>query len=691
MSSGYTPNTSIDTETQYFAAMDAKDAVATLKQRASDWYDTMLTNNYLDKVRRSWLAYYGNFYGDLGGGHTITFGGEQGEIAQIGVNHYQNIAKHIHVMVTANRPAFQARATNSDAKSLIQATLANQLLEYYMREKKLDKSLKDAVEQAVVLGSGYIKMEWNSELGEEYDVDDEGEPLRQGDVVITNLSTYDIVFDSSKETTDMDWVITRTWKNKFDIAAKYPEFADDINGLATKDSMSKYRLVGAMYDKTTDVPVYEFYHKPTESMPEGRYLMYLDDDTVLVDVPLPYRNLPVYRISPADIMGTPFGYTTMFDLLPLQDALNTLHSIILTNQNAFGIQNILIPETSNIHYEQLSGALNAISYNPMPNVPGGGKPEALQLTSTPAEIFSHLEKLERDMETISGVNSVARGNPEASLKSGNALALVQSQALQFISGLQQQYVQLIEDVGIGLIHMLQDFADSERMVTIVGKNNRTEMKEFNGDDLNLVSRVHVDVGNPLAQTTAGRVQMAEQMLQMFGDKMSPQQYISVMNTGKLDAMTAGIHDQNVLISTEGEHLASGEVPVVAIFTDDHAQHIQEHRNVLSDSLLRQDPELVKRVSDHIQEHITLLRETDADTLVMLQQQPLGPAAGSALSPENAPQGGANQEGMGGPQAQPSNEAAAQFGAQGGQMPSPALPAQSPDGGPVLPTEMPLGG
>ena len=53
------------------------------------------------------------------------------------------------------------------------------------------------------------------------------------------------------------------------------------------------------------------------------------------------------------------------------------------------------------------------------------------------------------METLSGVNSVARGNPEASLQSGTALAMVQSQALQFMSGLQQSYIQLIEDVGTG--------------------------------------------------------------------------------------------------------------------------------------------------------------------------------------------------------------------------------------------------
>jgi hypothetical protein len=106
------------------------------------------------------------------------------------------------------------------------------------------------------------------------------------------------------------------------------------------------------------------------------------------------------------------------------------------------------------------------------------------------------------METISGINSVTRGQPEASLKSGNALALVQSMAIQFISGLQQSYVKLIEQVGTQLINNLKDYAKAPRVAAIVGKNNRTELKEFIGDDLQAINRVVVDMGNALSRCLA---------------------------------------------------------------------------------------------------------------------------------------------------------------------------------------------
>ena len=79
----------------------------------------------------------------------INFAGESGELTNMAVNHYRNIARHILTMITSNRPSFQARSVNTDYKSQVQTTLANGLLEYYLREKKLETYLKTAVEYAV--------------------------------------------------------------------------------------------------------------------------------------------------------------------------------------------------------------------------------------------------------------------------------------------------------------------------------------------------------------------------------------------------------------------------------------------------------------------------------------------------------------------------------------------------------------
>jgi hypothetical protein len=635
-----------DKKNMYFAAKDSEEAAEIILSKTKDWFNSLDSNGYLDKLRRVWAAYHGAYYDSASESHQISFGGEQGELAQIGVNHIRNLAQHMHNMITSTRPAMQASSINTDYKSLTQTKLANGLLDYYMRDHRLEKFLKQAVEYAIVFGTGYVKLEWNAVVGDVYDVLDDGTEMREGDIQFSNLSPFDVMFDTNREDHEHDWVIARTFKNRFDLIAKYPEFEEQILALPTKSDKMSYSAFNFSYDETDMVSVFEFYHKKTEALPEGRYMLFLDKEVVLLDSPMPYKSLPVYAIHAGNYLGTPYGYTPLFDLMPIQDAINSLYSTILTNQTAFGVQNILVPRGADVAISELSGGLNVIEANMQ-----AGEIQALNLTATPKEVFDFVMMLEKVMETISGVNAVSRGNPSDNLRSGNALALVQSMTLQFMSGLQASYVAVIEDVGTGIINILKDHAQIPRLATIVGKSNRTYLKEFTGDDLSSVSRVIVDVGNPLAKSTAGRVEMAEQLLQMQAIK-TPEQYFSVINTGQLDVMTEDTQSQLFLIKAENERFINGE-PVVAVFTDEHALHIKEHASVLSDPDLRLQPELLQAVSAHIQEHIELLKTTDPNTLMILGQQPLQPSAppqqGPPQQPNNIPQDSTGQvpEMMGG--------------------------------------------
>jgi hypothetical protein len=632
------PHNDKSTMEKYFAAEEAEKLASTCLSKASSFYNILTMNYYLDNLVRMWLFYHGQYNATIAGdSHRVSFMGEEGELVGLPVNHFRNIAQHMLNIITANRPTMEARAVNTDYKSLSQTYLANGILDYYMKEKKLEDVIRRATEMAIVLGTGFVRMEWNATAGELYDFDPQtGEKNFEGELEFTNLSPFDVVFDGTKETWDHEWIIVRSFQNKFNLMAKYPELAERISRMQTKNYASQYRLSVFSNDNTDDIPVYEFFHERTEALPDGRYVLFLDDDLILLDLPLPYRQIPVFRISAGEYMGTPYGYSPMFDLFPLQESINSLYSTIMTNQSAFGVQNLFVPRGADIDINSLEGALNIIE--------GNAKPEPLNLTATPPEVFKFTEMLIQTMETISGINSVTRGNPEASLKSGTALALVQSMSLQFISGLQNNYVKLIEDIGTGLINILKDYAKTPKTIALVGKNNRSLLKEFTGDDVGAINRVIVSVGNPLARTTAGRVQMAEQMLQM-GLIKNPKEYFQVINTGSIETVFEGDMNEMLLIKKENEWLMSGK-PVMAVMLDTHITHIMEHRTVMADPDLRSDPELLKNVLNHIQEHIDYLRTADPDILMATGQQPLqNPGAPQGVPPMAGPMG---MSPMGGP-------------------------------------------
>ena len=180
--------------------------------------------------------------------------------------------------------------------------------------------------------------------------------------------------------------------------------------------------------------------------------------------------------------------------------------------------------------------------------------------------------------------------------------------------MQRAYAQLIEDTGTGTINILKDFAAVPRVAAIAGKSNRPLMREFTGDDLKAINRVMVDMGNAMTRTTAGKVNLAETMLQNNLIE-NPDQYIQVVTTGRLEPVIEGKQAQLLLIKGENEALSENK-PVRALITDDHQKHILEHTTVLSNPEIRMDPSnpIVAATLAHIQEHIDMMNNPQVQHL-----------------------------------------------------------------------------
>lgn len=624
----------------YFALEEPSTKVSILLKKATAWNNSIITNNYLNKCRSSWMAYYGAQRGDSGqGSHKVTFGGEQGELTMIAVNHYGNIASHLINLTTSEKPAMEAQAINTDAITQGQTMLANSLLDYYMYQKRLEKYLHSGVESAVVLGEGYVRLGWNDREGDAVMFDEiTGQTHYKGDIEFDNLSPFDVVRDISREDDKNDWLLVRTYKNRFDLIAQYPQFKSQILGVPNKSAADYPNVNMMLLDETDLIPVWEFYHRRTAAVPNGNYMSFITEDSVLFNDGLPYRNIPIYRITVKDMLGAPVGYSPMWDLLSLQEAINALYSTALTNQMAFGVQNILLPNGSSITPENIAGGMNILYYDP-----DVGEPKPLNLTYTPMEIFKMIDMLKSDMETISGINSVIRGDPAASLRSGNSLALVQAQAVSFASTLQMSYQRLLENVGTGLIQILQDYASEPRIAFIVGKSKQMYLKDFKGSDLEHINRVMIRPTSALSKSTAGRLEIANNLMQM-GLIKTAEQYIMVLETGNLQPMFEGDSAQLNLIKSENEMLQRGEVPPI-VNIDWHMVHLNEHAAVLADPKIRQNPSIRQAIEVHMNAHVEMLQTTDPMLLQLLGQTPLPPPGaippggpGPQTPPDMAPQG-----------------------------------------------------
>ena len=115
--------------------------------------------------------------------------------------------------------------------------------------------------------------------------------------------------------------------------------------------------------------------------------------------------------------------------------------------------------------------------------------------------------------------------------------------------------------------------------------------------------------------------MAQNLLQN-GLVKTPEQFIQVMQTGRLEPVIEGEQAELMLIKDENEKLMKGE-QVVAINTDDHLKHIMEHKVVLANTDARKDNKLAPATLAHIEEHINMLQTVNPVLLQILGQPPTG--------------------------------------------------------------------
>ena len=333
---------------KYFAELEDEELLDALTEKIEQYYEDLQGRGLHNLLEKCYRAYYG---GDLSSKQLQLFdssgvkaGGKQGEIARLKVNHYRNLVKHSLNLTTQQKPAVQARATNSDYKSQTQALLANGLLDYYWREKKLKKSLVKAVEWGYALLEGWIHAPWNTEIGDVYDVDDKDNKQMSGDLEFSVHGMMDVIRNTDlKDSDEFDWLILRETKNRWDLIARYPEVKEELLSITGDEAIGDIDEFDYSFkngDKKDEdmLKVYTFYHNRTEALPNGRLVVFIED-VILFEGDMPYSKMPLFGFMPDRILNSPYGYTHASVILGPQHALDIINSSILIHQATNAISN----------------------------------------------------------------------------------------------------------------------------------------------------------------------------------------------------------------------------------------------------------------------------------------------------------------------------------------------------------------
>lgn len=654
---------------RYWAAEDGEHIASAVTSRFDEYQERLREEGRIGVWQIADICYHGrNPDGSYANSHSITFGGEEGEIAKIHIGAFRRHVNGQIGLATSSRPAFEVAAANNDPESVASTQVARQVLDYDLDDGGLEGELVQAQTRAVLYSEGYVVQTWDPHLGDIVGVDElpaesvedgepgivedgaalEGErppvavPVRAGDIRVDVRSPIDVARDMDLDgVSEPPWYIVRTRAHRWELAARYPENADARKAIleappATADQWRLHARRGRAQEssgrESDYVHLLTLYHPPTDALPQGRICRVVDGELLPgTDQGYPYDHCVVHRCVPSAELDRSVGYADAWDMLAPQQALDAQMSAILTTQDAASILRWIAPRGQNVDTKQLTRMLEVVEYDD----DGMGRPGPM-LAPRPEVRSSDIEGAEvwRDwIGRLSGQNDVVQGDPDANIKSGNFAALVASMAVTAINSQVSAYAQLMRSVMSGRLSIYRDFMSEPRLLEVVGRDQSAHVREFTGEALRGARRVRVEVGSALMRALHGKVEIARNMLESYGPEViTPHRFFALMQTGRLDDLDpSDAAKHKIRARKENDRFREGRGQLVeAHIGQHHACHISEHLDEiasLDDQVISGDDQSGQALQamlgllDHVTAHAQMWPTVPPEILAATGQDP----------------------------------------------------------------------
>jgi hypothetical protein len=249
-------------------------------------------------------------------------------------------------------------------------------------------------------------------------------------------------------------------------------------------------------------------------------------------------------------------------------------------------------------------------------------------------------------------------------------ALFHSMALEYASAEQQAVDASRERNGNLLLDSIRINARYPFVVEVSGESEAPYADSFNSDRFRAVKRAQVVTANPMQRTQAGRLELLMQLMQIPGAISDASQAIEIAVSGQYKPAYRSGRNIKLGVKWENEQLARGAA-VPPAEAGENPQEILEHAALKRIPSIRNNPQAMQVINDHIMSHMMAALETNP-----LLAMTMGFAPPQALmgAPPAMSSGDGSPEAPSGNTQQPASDAgAASEESLGVPLPKPAKP------------------
>jgi hypothetical protein len=601
----------VDPSTIYWARKSGDDFVSAIAAKEEAYFESARNRGLLSMWLVAYAAHHGLTPDDLRDFTTQTIGFTGNELEQLRfhLNLVRPYIRHQTSLALGEPAAFKALVSNSDHRSLAKSALTDKIINALYKRYSAIYDM-EAAESDGAFGAGGTHYRWDFLGGDDMRVPrelqlDDGSTTehytieKSGEPIVTLVYPWTCI-QETRVSGEHQWRLVREIDSRWNLIANFPAHKEELLAATTSydryDFGTLFRLEELYYSSRDQLTVKHFYHRRCAAVPEGRYVMMVND-IILWDGPCPRkRGLPVAMMQSGKFIESTFGYADAWDLIAITQALNQVNSDEMQNYATFGRQSVAIEKGTEVTIDAI--AQGTAFYVP----PGAQMPRAVQLAAVPATLPDLKAYLHKMLDTVSGQNAASRGDPDPNVRSGEMNALLDSIAIRYQSFRQDAARRFRIEGATIILDLITRYGETPFLVDIAGIEQRSYVAEFTKEDLSGVQRVDVDQVSPIMQSSSGRLQVVTTLRDLQPeDRAAAYEMVTTGNT------TRWLKTENsceMLIRKENELLVTGEFPVFVSQGDDPYKHWPLHFAMREQLLSADVPDnqAIARINAHLQEH-----------------------------------------------------------------------------------------
>lgn len=514
------------------------------------------------------------------------------------VNHIYDMVENKTAKMSRFRPAIAVLPQNADEyNDKILSKTYKMLVDTRWQEVDIDGFFRELQRTAYIFGEAYIKTYWNDEIGQ---VDpyfqrrasnnkvsiktDQSEtvnlefPVRVGDVDYEILAPDRVYPELEVNSWHKVCNVTELeYKPKEEVKALYPKKQEFIR----EQGHHHYDTGSIAETKSTgNICIKTFWHKPTKFLPKGLKIVFVKDAVLsMEDYPLKHERLPFRRLTDIDVPTEIHARSFISQVRQLQRHYNNLASGIARNHGLASAPKWVMPAGA-CKISALNNEVTVVEYK-------GGVPPRLENTSpTSPEVFSYMEKLEVNIQKLSGIHGISRGTPPAGIRAGVALQFLLEQEQERENNGVAKRNTIIKEVAKDTIDIMKQYYrdDDNRTIRILGRDNSYMLKSFKRSSKDLKYDVKIQNTSSLPDSKPAKIQSLLDLNMGFPNMISQKQVVEMLDLGTDESFKDIVTIAVKSAESENESILAGEKveepkPYEDLLThyDIHLQKLQERQ------------------------------------------------------------------------------------------------------------------